>query len=180
MLLLRLIQGQTASIWFTTVKHSTDIICVISWSRGTWVNQQVDFKWGWNTFAVIVLALMFQWTLHKRLWRKNADSKKHEWLQSSAETVGEQNLFLCWDWKLMTHQGEMLSGLRRVRQWVIGSCGGADIGIKPKIRGKERVWECFHVLKTCNQGTVTSSGNGCFLLKSWESLVSFHFQFECF
>lgn len=46
---------------------------------------------------------------------------------------------LCGGWKLLTHQDDMLSGLDRGPQWVIGSCGGADIGTKPVSRGRESV-----------------------------------------
>ena len=50
----------------------------------------------------------------------------------------------------------MLSGLHRGPQWVTGSYGGADIGMKPMSRGIESVSlrvcvsVCVHALKTSN------------------------------
>lgn len=50
---------------------------------------------------------------------------------------GRRTSFSLWGLEAAHHQDDMLSGLRRGPQQVIGSCREADIGIKPMSKGME-------------------------------------------
>lgn len=40
--------------------------------------------------------------------------------------------------ELLTHRADLLSGLRGGPQWRVGSCRGADAGVTPTLRCRER------------------------------------------
>lgn len=117
------------------------VLCVVSQSSGTQENQIVDGEWGWIEKSVYTAC----W-LHQPLSGFSGCCTKDygQTLQTRAVWVDliyygdggrTTTSFPLWGWELLTHQDDTLSRLHRGPQWVIGSCGGGDIGTKPMSRG---------------------------------------------